>query len=73
MPIAETGPVTERLQVREIDDDEGPRLVRIICRGTGLMAGSPGGIARPARVTVPTPAPARNATPLPGSGHLDSP
>ncbi len=31
------------------------------------MAGSPGGIARPARVTVPTPAPARNATPPPGS------
>jgi hypothetical protein len=30
--IAETGPVTERLRVREIDD-EGQRLVRIIRRG----------------------------------------
>lgn len=27
--IAETGPVTERLRMREIDDDEGRRLVRI--------------------------------------------
>jgi hypothetical protein len=32
--IAETGPVTERLRVREIDDDEGQRLVRIIRRGS---------------------------------------
>jgi hypothetical protein len=31
--IAETGPVTERLRVREIGDDEGRRLVRIIRRG----------------------------------------
>jgi transposase len=35
--IAETGPVTERLRVREIDDDEGRRLVRIIRRGTGSV------------------------------------
>ena len=32
--IAETGPVTERLRVREIDDDEGRRLVRIVRRGS---------------------------------------
>jgi len=31
--MAETGPVTERLRVREIDDDEGRRLVRIVRRG----------------------------------------
>ena len=37
MLIAETGPVTERLQVREIDDDEGRRLVRIIRRGSGSV------------------------------------
>jgi hypothetical protein len=35
--IAETGPVTERLRVREIDDDEGSRLVRIIRRGSGSV------------------------------------
>jgi transposase len=35
--IAETGPVTERLRVREIDDDEGRRLVRIIRRGSGSV------------------------------------
>jgi hypothetical protein len=29
--------VTERVQVREIDDDEGQRLVRIIRRGTGSV------------------------------------
>ena len=29
------------------------------------MAGSPGGTASPARVTVPTPSPARKLTPLP--------
>ena len=40
---------------------------RIICRGTGLMAGSPGGTGRPGRVTVPTPSPARNVTPAPGA------
>jgi hypothetical protein len=33
--ILETGPVTERLRVREIDDDQGQRLVRIVRRGTG--------------------------------------
>ena len=37
MLIAETGPVTERLRVREIDDDEGRRLVRIIRRGSGSV------------------------------------
>jgi transposase len=35
--IAETGPVSERLRVREIDDDEGRRLVRIIRRGSGSV------------------------------------
>ena len=35
--IPETGPVTERLRVREIDDDEGQRLVRIVRRGTGSV------------------------------------
>jgi transposase len=35
--IAETEPVTERLRVREIDDDEGRRLVRIVRRGTGSV------------------------------------
>jgi hypothetical protein len=34
---AETGWATERLRVREIDDDEGRRLVRIIRRGSGLV------------------------------------
>ena len=34
--IPETGPVTERLRVHEIDHDEGQRLVRIILRGSGL-------------------------------------
>ena len=29
--------MTERLRVREIDDDEGRRLVRIIRRGTGSV------------------------------------
>ena len=37
MLILETGPVTERLRVREIDDDEGRRLVRIIRRGSGSV------------------------------------
>ena len=37
MLIVETGPVTERLRVREIDDDEGRRLVRIVRRGTGSV------------------------------------
>jgi transposase len=35
--ILETGPVTERLRVREIDDDEGRWLVRIIRRGSGSV------------------------------------
>ena len=35
--IAETGAVSERLRVREIDDDEGRRLVRIIRRGSGSV------------------------------------
>ena len=37
MPVAETGLVTERLRVREIDDDEGRRLVRIVRRGSGSV------------------------------------
>ena len=36
--IAETGPVSERLRVREIDDDEGQRLVRIVRWGSGSVA-----------------------------------
>jgi len=35
--IAETGPVRDRLRVREIDDDEGQRLVRIVRRGSGSV------------------------------------
>ena len=35
--IAETGPVSERVRVREIDDDEGRRLVRIVRRGSGSV------------------------------------
>jgi hypothetical protein len=35
--IAEAGPVSERLRVREIDDDEGQRLVRIVRRGSGSV------------------------------------
>jgi transposase len=35
--MPETGPVTERLGVREIDDDEGRRLVRIVRRGSGSV------------------------------------
>ena len=34
---SQTGPVTERVRVREIDDDEGRRLVRIVRRGTGSV------------------------------------
>jgi transposase len=37
MLIVETGPVAERVRVREIDDDEGRRLVRIVRRGTGSV------------------------------------
>jgi hypothetical protein len=33
--ISETGPLTERLRVREIGDDEGRRLVRIRSCGSG--------------------------------------
>ena len=32
-----TGPVAERVRVREIDDDEGKRLVRIVRQGTGSV------------------------------------
>ena len=39
---------------------------RIIARGTGLIAGSPGASARPGRVTVPTPSPAAKRRPVPG-------
>jgi hypothetical protein len=35
--IAQTGLVNERLRVREIDDDEGRRLVRIVRRGSGSV------------------------------------
>ena len=35
--ILQTGPVTERLRVREIGDDEGARLVRIVRRGSGSV------------------------------------
>jgi len=37
MVILQTGPVTERLRVREIDDDEGRRLVRIVRRASGSV------------------------------------
>ena len=37
MPVLQTGPMTERLRVREIDDDEGRRLVRIVRRGSGSV------------------------------------
>ena len=43
-----------------------PIAASIIRRGAGLIAGSPGGSGRPARVTVPIPSPARNTTPDPG-------
>lgn len=35
--IVETGPVTERLRVRGIDNDDGRPLVRIVRRGTGSV------------------------------------
>ena len=35
--ILKTGPVTERVRVREIDDDEGRRLVRIVRRDSGSV------------------------------------
>ncbi len=37
MLIVQTGPVAERVRVREIDDDEGRRLVRIVRRGSGSV------------------------------------
>ena len=37
MLILQTGPVAERVRVREIDDDEGHRLVRIVRRGSGSV------------------------------------
>ncbi|MNL20083.1 hypothetical protein D3C87_1413140 [compost metagenome] len=40
--------------------------VSIILRGTGLIAGSPGGRGNPGRVMVPTPFPALKVMPLPG-------
>jgi transposase len=35
--IPEAEPVTERLRVREIDDDAGGRLLRIVRRGSGSV------------------------------------
>jgi hypothetical protein len=35
--IAETGLVSERLRVHEIDDDEGQRLLRIVRWGSGSV------------------------------------
>jgi transposase len=35
--VAQTGLVSERVRVREIDDDEGRRLVRIVRRGSGSV------------------------------------
>jgi transposase len=35
--IPQTGPVADRLRVREIDDDEGRRLVRIVRRDSGSV------------------------------------
>ena len=37
MLILQTEPVAERLRVREIDDDEGRRLVRIVRRDSGSV------------------------------------
>ena len=37
VPIDETGPVAERLRVREIDDDAGRRLVRVVRRGSASV------------------------------------
>ena len=44
--------------------------VRIICLGTGLMAGSPTAMGSPGKVTVPTPDPALKLTPSPGPARL---
>ena len=46
-----------------------PKFARIMARGAGLIAGSPGGSGRPGRVTVPTPWPARKATPDPRAAN----
>ena len=35
--VLQTGPVAERVRVREIDDDEGHRLVRIVRRDSGSV------------------------------------
>jgi len=43
------------------------RASAIIRRGPGLIAGSPTASGSPARVTVPTPAPARKTRPVPGA------
>ena len=40
------------------------RLARIMARGAGLIAGSPGSSGRPGRVTTPTPSPALKITPV---------
>ncbi len=37
MLILQTGPVAERVRVREIDDNEGRRLVRIVRRDSGSV------------------------------------
>jgi hypothetical protein len=36
-PVGQNDRVAERVRVREIDDDEGRRLLRIIRRGTGSV------------------------------------
>ena len=50
----------------ELRPPTSARLARIIARGAGLMAGSPGGSGSPGRVTVPTPSPALKLNPAPG-------
>jgi hypothetical protein len=37
VPVPQTGPVAKRVRVREINDDEGSRLVRIVRRGSGSV------------------------------------
>jgi len=56
-----TSPAAPML-ARQLGDDVGGSSGA----ATGLIAGSPGAIGRPGRVTVPTPGPARKVTPLPG-------
>jgi hypothetical protein len=41
--------VTERVQVRETDDDEGRRLLRIVRRGSGSVV-----TWRPAQMVLPS-------------------